>query len=251
VVGDFICFSIRIDKNISKLSDHFGAMLSVKDSQNFQNLFRLQSEMDSAEFDRLLGLKHSPKKRSTPFKLPLDDGRIFSNYFANIIVEENDHRVIKPMRYRVRPHGSREEVPTKYNVFNARIDSLENRQTWNSLFMKNHGIVPFVNFYEWVADSSGKPKLITFFPEQREIMWAPVLWDEWVSKDGQIQFKSFAIITDGPSPEIERMGHDRCPIFLNHEQIDSWLNPKGISKKSMYEILAKREDVYYQYSWVD
>ena len=205
--------------------------------------------MDSAEFDRLLGLKHSAKMRSAPFKLPSDDGRIFSNYFANVIVEEKDHRIMKPMRYRVRPHDSREEVPTKYNVFNARLDSLENRQTWNPLFMKNHGIIPFACFYEWVAGPDGKPKLITFFPEQREIMWAPVLWDEWVSKDGLIQFKSFAIITDGPPPEIERMGHDRCPIFLSSKHIDDWLNPKGISHKSMYDILSTRENVKFGYQW--
>jgi putative SOS response-associated peptidase YedK len=226
-------------------------MLSAKDSLALQNLFKMQSEMPSIEFDQLLGLKHSTRKRSAPFKLPSDDGKVFSNYFTNVIVDDNDQRIIKPMRYRVRPNGSKEEVPTKYNVFNARIDSLEIRETWAPLFMRNHGIVPLTGFYEWVTGENGKPRLINFFPEGREIMWAPCLWDEWISKDGRIQFKSFAIITDGPPPEIERMGHDRCPIFLNKEKIDSWLNPKSLSKDQVYNLLSKKEDVRFEYKWVD
>jgi putative SOS response-associated peptidase YedK len=202
--------------------------------------------MESAKFDALMGLKHSTKKRSMPFKIPKEDGKVFSNYFTNIITEENENRIIQPMRYRVRPFGSKEEVPAKYNVFNARIDALEIRNTWSSIFMRNHGIVPLVGFYEWVKGHDDKPALIKFFPKDRELMWAPCLYDEWVSKDGQIQFKSFAIITDDPPPEVLKMGHDRCPIFLDKDEIDSWLNPGKLTKNMAYELLRKKEPVFYE-----
>jgi putative SOS response-associated peptidase YedK len=245
-----MCFSIQVDKNINKLSDHFKAQIRPGKMLELDRLFRLQAEMESKEFDDLLGLKHSPKKRQAPFKLPQDDGRVFSNYFTNIIVSENKERIITPMRYRVRPEGSREEIPSKFNVFNARIDSLEIRPTWKSLFMRTHGIVPLTKFYEWVEGPDKKTKLISFFPAQFEMMWAPVLYDEWISKDGRIHFKSFAIITDGPNKEIEEMGHDRCPIFLDHARIDDWLNPTGKSKKEIYDILNQREKVFYKHEWV-
>ena len=244
-----MCFSISVDKNINKLSAYFGAMISAKDSQELQNLLFLQKEMDSAEFDSSLGLKHSSKKRSMPFKIPGEDGKVFSNYFTNVIVDEGDQRLIKPMRYRVRPNGSKEEIPSKYNVFNARIDSLESRSTWSNLFMKNHGLVALSGFYEWVAGENGRPKLIYFHPEGREFMWAPCLWDEWTSKDGKIHFKSFAIITDEPRPEVQAMGHDRSPIFLDQNQISSWLNPKD--KNEIYKILKKVEKSKYEYNWVE
>lgn len=247
---DVICFSIEIDKNINKLSDYFGAMIDASESMRFQHLLKMQRERESAEFNRLMGLKHSDKKRTLPFKVPAEDGRLFSNYFSNVIIQKNEERVMMPMRYRVRPHGSKEEIPAKYNVFNARIDALETRQTWIPLFMRQHGIIPFVRFFEWVPGENQKPKLIAFSPEDREIMWAPCLWDEWVSKDGSIQFKSFAIITDGPPPEIEKMGHDRCPIFLHQDKIDDWLNPNGKDKKQIYDLLTNREDVFYKYEWV-
>lgn len=245
-----ICFSIEIDKNISKLSDYFGAMIAPRERELLDTLFRMQHERNQTDFCLQLGLKPHPQKKILPFKVPADDNRLFSNYFTNIIVQDGDERVMKPMRYRVRPRDSREEVPAKYNVFNARIDSLESRQTWIPLFMRNHGVVPFVRFFEWVRGPDGRPKLIAFKAEDREIMWAPCLWDEWVSKDGSIAFKSFAIITDGPPPEIERMGHDRCPIFLLQDQIENWLSPEGHSKKAMYEVLTKKEKVHFQHDWV-
>ena len=45
------------------------------------------------------------------------------------------------------------------------------------------------------------------------------------------------------------MGHDRCPIFLKADEVNVWLNPQKHSKKSIYEILQKREEVYYDYQW--
>lgn len=244
-----MCFSVAVDKNIKKLSEYFAARVSAKESTNLQNLFRIQETMDSEKFDLLMGIKHKPKKRSTPFKETGDDGRVFPNYFAEVVIDNGKERSLVPMRYRVRPNGSKEEVPTKFNVYNARLDSLEERKTWRSLFMHNHGLVPFIKFYEWVPGPDGKSKLITFLPEEREIMWAPCLWDEWVAKDGSIQFKSFAIVTDDPPKEISMMGHDRCPIFLKSDYIDEWLNPQSSNKNEIYEILKQKEDVKFLHSW--
>ena len=244
-----ICFSVQVEKDINKLSKFFSAQIKVGKEAEVERLFMLQNTMESREFDELLGLKHSPKKRATPFKNPSDDGKLFSNYFTHIVVKEQGERVLQPMRYRIRPEGSREEVPNKFNVFNARLDSLEIRQTWKPLFMRRHGIVPLIRFYEWVPGKNQKPTLISFQPRDRELMWAPCLWDEWISKDGRLHFKSFAIITDDPPPEITQMGHDRCPIFLAHDKIDLWLEPQGKSKQEIYQILKNRELTYFDYRW--
>ncbi len=58
------------------------------------------------------------------------------------------------------------------------------------------------------------------------------------------------MITDDPPPEIEAMGHDRCPIFLAADQIDAWLTPSGRSKEVIYAILKKREQVVYSHEWL-
>jgi putative SOS response-associated peptidase YedK len=195
---------------------------------------------------KIMGLKRKPS--SPVFKEVGDNARVYPNYFAPVIVMEKGKRVIKPMRYRVRPSFSDEEIPSKYNVFNARIDSLEKRKTWNSIFLKNHGLFPFVRFFEWV-EVKGKKKLITFYPDDHDIMWAPMIYDTWRSEEGEFEFSSFAIITNDPPDEIDEMGHDRCPIFLKESKVSDWLKPEKLSKQQVYEILSQQEKTHFKHDF--
>ncbi len=178
------------------------------------------------------------------FKTLEDHPRIYPGYFAPLILSEGKGRVIKPMRYRIRPAWAEKEIPTKYNVFNARLDSLETRKSWEGIFMRQHGLLVFEKFYEWVLDeATGKKKIVSFYPRDKDLMWAPCLWDRWT--DGVDSLESFAIITTDPPPEISEAGHDRCPLFLREDLIDTWLNPAGLSKKEMYKVLGQKEDAKF------
>ena len=178
------------------------------------------------------------------FKPLNEHPRIYPGYFAPLILVEKNERVIKPMRYRLRPSWAEHEIPSKYNVFNARVDALETRKSWQGIFMRHHGLLVFEKFYEWVTDKkTGKKKIVSFYPADRELMWAPCLWDHW--SDGQQSLESFAIITTDPPPEISEAGHDRCPLFLREDHIETWLHPEKVSKKAMYKVLGQKEDAQF------
>ncbi|HXH32089.1 MAG TPA: SOS response-associated peptidase family protein [Bacteriovoracaceae bacterium] len=234
---------MQVEKNQLKLAKRFKAEISAAEDQAFRAMQMKAQDLDFSK--EALQLKRRP---STPFfKEPAADGRVYPGYFTWVMVMENGNRVFKKMRYRVRPHNS-PEIPSKFNVFNARVDAIEQRKTWKGLFMRRHALVPFVRFYEWV-EHQGAKKLISFAPEDKEIMWAPCLWDHWENTQMSISFSSFAIITDDPPPEVSEMGHDRCPIFLQENYIDAWLTPQGKSKSDMYEILKTKEAVIYKNEW--
>jgi len=241
-----MCFSVQVDRDINWLARHFGAGVSHEDLEKFYQLKNSEETLGVENLKKLLGLKRKP--RGSFFKGPGEDHRIYPNYFTDVMVMENGKRVFKKMRYRVRPANSVEEIPSKYNVFNSRIDSLEKRRTWQGIFMRNHGLFPFNQFYEWV-ERDGKSTLIKFQPDHHEIMWAPCLYDTWKSLDGEIEFSSFALITDDPPPEVQAMGHDRCPIFLRENLIDQWLTPEGKSKEDIYELLKQIEKTLFAYEW--
>ncbi|HXH76784.1 MAG TPA: SOS response-associated peptidase family protein [Bacteriovoracaceae bacterium] len=241
-----MCFSVEVEKELKKLAYQFKAKKSKEDFDHFYEL--KAHEKDGEWLKQQLGLKRKPA--SSPFKEADPEGRIFPGTFTTVIVEEDGERLLKPMRYRLRPYKSKEEIPTKFNVYNARFDSLESRQTWRRLFMKKHGLFPFKRFFEWV-DYKGARRLIKFSPENHELMWAPCLWDYWESKDGSLGFYSFALVTDDPPWEIQNMGHDRCPIFLKEECIGDWLSPAGKSKHEIKQLLKQKEDVRYRYEWVE
>lgn len=221
-----MCFSVMIPTDLDVLGE------------------RMATKWVQSAFDA-----HEEKSHQYPkaYKSILEHPRIFPNYHAPIILWEKGRRVGRPMRYRLHPHWTPKEIPSKYNLFNARLDSLETRRSWKALFMKRHGLLCFERFYEWVEDpESGKKRLLSFAPD-REMMWAPVLWDRW--SDGKEVLESFALITTDPPPEISMMGHDRCPIFLREDRIDTWLQPEKATKKKIYALLHDLEEVTYSYTW--
>ncbi len=265
-----MCFSIKIPKNIRQLPLFANIELLEKDAESIQKLFKAQSEMSRKHFDDLMG-KQNSKKPLGLFKLPGNDQRILPGYFANVIIVENGKKILKPMRYQIRPSDSDAEID---GIYNARFDSLTTKKTWKPIFMRRHGLIPFTNFYEWVEveeevntafgllnfldeeqksslkKTEKRKKQLTFYPENKSIMWAPCLWDEWTSRNGEISFKSFAIITDEPPRDVEIMGHDRCPIFLNEKHIDTWLNPEEKNQDTICSILKDVESDKYKYEWL-
>jgi putative SOS response-associated peptidase YedK len=169
---------------------------------------------------------------------PLDD-RIFPYYFAPAIVTNKGERVLRAMRYRIRnKDGS--EIPDKYNVFNARKDSLLSARTWRPHFGKSHALFPFSRFYEWV-ERDGRKQEIYFSPGDRGVMWAPALY----SAPASAALPSFALVTDEPPPEVAAAGHDRCPVFLSESEIEGWLNPQKRTRSALLAMLEKKENVRY------
>jgi len=225
-----MCFSVKIERDLRKLSAYFNALPVAKAFQDLQE-----------------GAKQFPKV----FKIPGEDNIIYPNTFAPVLVYEKGQKLIRPMRYRLRPSGSREEVPSKYNLFNARVDSLFKKKTWKPLVGVKHCLFPFKEFYEWVpGGENGKKRLVTFSPRDRELMWAPGLFDFWSSSDGSVSFESFALITVDPPSEILEQGHDRSPLFLGEDFVDEWLKlPEETGKRGVLEVLAQRQMVTYEYSY--
>ncbi len=202
-----MCFSLHVEKKLSRIAEVFDALSSKKDFASFGEL---------------------KKKHPEVYMAPDEDSRIYPNYWAPIVVQERGHRIIKPMRYRIRPAGSQEEVPAKFNLFNARLDALESRKTWRPLLAKRHCLIPIRGFYEWVKNE-GLKKQIEFFAPEHELMGVAGLYDLWQGENAfgeKIVLPSFAVITNDPPREVEEMGHDRCPIVLRHECWDEWLQTK-------------------------
>lgn len=220
-----MCYSVMVKQDLQRLALDFNAII------------------DHSAFAAYEKLQHLNPKR---YKSMLEHPRIYPNYFCPIIVSDGRQRSIRPMRYRIRPAGSPQEIPSSYNLFNARLDMLEKRKTWSRLFMRHHGILPVQSFYEWVV-RMGKKQVIEFQAEAYEEMLVPVLFDQWTASDGAEAFDSFALITTEPPPEVLAAGHDRCPIFLRPENCETWLHPSQQSRDLIKKILLNPEPAYYQH----
>jgi putative SOS response-associated peptidase YedK len=177
-----------------------------------------------------------------------EDSRVVQYSYAPLIVRDGGHYLIRPYRYQVRGRDAKVEPNRKINMFNARIETIQERSTWKPLFMSNHGILPYKGFYEWVEHPKTKiTSEIYFFPTNHERLWAPALFEKW--QDGAEAIESFAIITSDPPPEVESMGHDRCPVFPRQEFQKEWLNPESCNAAYILKQLQNKEVVTYDHYW--
>jgi putative SOS response-associated peptidase YedK len=224
-----MCFSVKIIQDKEKLSKISGAVI---DEQAWGRVQRKSLE--------------DPKK----IQLPDEEGRIFPKTYAFLLIEDEGKKKLRPMRYQLLPHFSPKSRYTvkdrksgrekELSTYNARRDGIETKKTWRGLLEKKRGILICKAFYEWVTDSeSGKKKLLRFYPKQHPYLWAPTLFDRWVDASGQERIESFAIVTGEPPEEISQAGHDRCPMFLNDEDVLKWLSVKNHSKEQALEALDR------------
>ena len=228
-----MCYSILVQNDLKVLQNKYGVAI-------------VRSQMDHLESMAL----QNPKKYWSAIK-----DRIYPNYFAFNICMKDGKRWAIPMRYRLRPAGSRDEVPAKFNVFNARLDSLTTKKTWKNVFGRNHGLIVLREFFEWVSVTSAdvdsfddtplsknqnpqnRKHVISIYPKEKQELLVPTVWDWWTNEDRSESFFSFAVITKDPPNDVLAAGHDRCPIILNEEDARKWLRPANSSLDEQIEIL--------------
>lgn len=184
------------------------------------------------------------------------DSRIFPRWYAPVMMVEDGQRVIKPMRFLLRPAG----MPASFDVthegsYNARRDNLG--RFWRKQFGHTHGLILVDRFYENVKrhrfeqrelEPGEQPENVRleFQPNPPHLMLVPCIWSRWTAP-GEQELLSFAAITDEPPPEVAAAGHDRCLVPIKPENVDTWLNPQRCSLDELDAILEDKEHPYYEH----
>jgi putative SOS response-associated peptidase YedK len=234
-------------KQKKRLADAQRSLLS-KDTRKAREDQRIASNKIDNYVERLANLG---RRESRP-----DDGRIFPMYFAPVVVNEGNHRIIRPMRYTCRLAGKPAFYDRKFpGTYNARRDNLEG--FWSEAYGTNHAVMLVDSFFENVpthlferrALGDGEPETNTvlhFQPNPPDAMIVACLWSHWSGQD-EPDLDSFAAITDEPPPEIAATGHQRCIICLQANSVAEWLAPGGLTRGRLEEILSARTPVIYEH----
>jgi len=181
---------------------------------------------------------------------PARDDRIFPDWYAPVLVEVGGLRVVRPMRYHLRPAGmdpsiDRTRTGQVSGTYNARRDNLT--RFWRRQFAHTHGLMVASVFYENVDDGAGGSVELQFTPRTGEDMLVACLWSHWSDPAGsETDLDSFAAITDAPEPEVAAAGHDRTIINLKPEHVDAWLAPHG-DAAAMQAIFDDKRHPYYEH----
>ncbi len=161
------------------------------------------------------------------------------------------------MRYRGRLPGCTEaDEIEKPGTYNARRDKLST--VWCKVFGYNHGIMIVDRFYEsvYLHNLQQRPLVpgereqsveVLFSPSTGENLFVACLWTYVEPAGDDPGFYSFAAITDDPPFEVVEAGHDRCPVPIQEDDIDAWLDPDPSDHTNLYAILDRRVRPYYEH----
>lgn len=103
-------------------------------------------------------------------------------------------------------------------LVNARIKTINAKEPFASLLPEKRGLILADSYF--VTQESGE--MFRLVPKNREPFGIAGLWDEWGDDEGNIMFKSFAMITQPAHPAFEKYG-DRMPAIVSKPLIDLWL----------------------------
>src|SRR5262249_8131522 len=140
------------------------------------------------------------------------------------------------MRFALLPSWSK-EPKVKFATHNARLETIDEKPTWKSVFINRHCLIPLTDFIEPIYTGEFAGHMVAFAANNGGALLAAGVWDEWVNRTTGEVIQSFSIITYEPPPFIAAVGHDRCPIMLGGDAGLEWLNNERSNPSVLKEFL--------------
>jgi len=129
-------------------------------------------------------------------------------------------REVAMLRWGLVPFWSKDlKVGTK--MINARSEGIEAKPAFRDAVKWRRCIVPATGFFEWQGEPGRKQPFAITLPGQALFAFAG-LWDRWQLAQGE-PVETFTIITTDANGQVARI-HDRMPVILPMDAIDTWLS---------------------------
>tara|TARA_Y100001960_G_C14703121_1_gene842820 strand:- start:932 stop:1600 length:669 start_codon:yes stop_codon:yes gene_type:complete len=115
------------------------------------------------------------------------------------------------------------EPRSKYNMINARLESVTEKSPFRSAFKSRRCLVPADGWYEWKTEEDGKqPYYIQ--PEARGPFAFAGIWERW--QGAESAFDSFAILTTEASKPLQTIHHRMPVVITERSRFGSWIDPE-------------------------
>ncbi|HTN60080.1 MAG TPA: SOS response-associated peptidase [Devosia sp.] len=154
------------------------------------------------------------------------------------IWEESNRREAHFARWGLVPHWVKDprEFPL---LINARVETMAEKPAFRDALKHGRCIIPASGYYEWRtnADKSKQPFYITR-ADGRPMALAG-LYATWSGPEGE-EVDSVATITVPANGQLSVI-HDRMPAILSGDAIEQWLDVRGVTAKTAYQLALPLE----------
>ncbi|HHV99783.1 MAG TPA: SOS response-associated peptidase [Clostridiaceae bacterium] len=107
-------------------------------------------------------------------------------------------------------------------IINARAESVHEKPMFRNAFISNRCIVPANGYYEWLTHEDKSKTKYLIGVKGKRLFFMAGLYNMFTDKNNN-PYTAITIITTEASEEISFI-HDRMPVILPDEAINSWLD---------------------------
>lgn len=144
------------------------------------------------------------------------------------VVKKNSPKNLERMEWSFIPHFTDSEDQSRKwrnrSIINARIESVQDKNTFKKSFNERKCLIPSTGFYEWKDD--GKPKKTPYHIKPKKGMV--------FSFAGFYNDETFVILTKESENSKMKDIHDRTPVILSESEEEKYLDGE-LSRKALEE----------------
>jgi len=161
-----------------------------------------------------------------------------------VVVESDGVRNVDMFHWGLVPSWSK-DPKIGGRMINARAETIAEKPSFRSAFVKRRCIIPVDGFYEWAQPRNGSGAKQPMFISR--VDGAPFafagLWESWTdphtsgAEGGPMRLLSCTIITGEPNDKIAEI-HHRMPVMLPPSAWDQWLDRRDHNTVALQRLLV-------------
>jgi len=171
------------------------------------------------------------------FRVPVQPDRIRKRFNiaptqeAPVVrVDREGNREIAMLRWGLVPFWAK-DLKIGTSMINARSEGIEAKPAFREAVKSRRCIVPATGFFEWQGERPGRKQPFAITVPEMHLFGFAGLWERWKQPGGAPNgdrvehgepVETFTIITADANESVARI-HDRMPVILPMDAIDTWL----------------------------
>jgi len=161
---------------------------------------------------------------------------------------QDEERSLKVMSWGLVPSWAKDNSMMA-KMINARFETVEEKPSFRSAFLKRRCIIPMDGYYEWFRPENPKEKKQPYFIKAKDkpLLAVAGIYESWKnpSQENEI-LTTFSVITTDAKLGLESI-HDRMPVIVPDKNWNVWLDPDFQNKEEIKKLIVTPPQGYFEY----
>ena len=173
------------------------------------------------------------------FRVPLLQDRIRKRFNiaptqdAPVVrVDREGNRELAVLRWGLVPFWAK-DLKVGTTMINARSEGIETKPAFREALKSRRCIVPATGFFEWRGERPGRKQPFAITVPEMPLFGFAGLWERWKPAQGD-PVETFTIVTADANETVAQV-HDRMPVILPMDAIDTWLTGPADAAQALLE----------------